>query len=392
MLKIDGVSNLIESYKNTISNDRVANLRAAKRFGELIEKDKIDEKEVSFKALMEGSLRAEGLDSIPSDEKELKEAVSSSAFPTLSNEVISTIAIPEFQKREEGLSDLYTEYETSDFQGEKLEGLTGTEGVKQVAPQEPYESSTFGEKTASIDVNKYGRTIELPMELVMADKNDRIRNKAAEIGEKFGQQFERHLIETLEIRTRSLIENESTSRAAVFNDNVISQSDFYSDDHSSVTGLDGQTNDNLATSGDAISLTGLKSGYSLFGDMVDEEGDNIVVSPKIMVVNTADEVDVWELLNTVQEPGSNNNTRNYFGPNGAKSLSVISTPYLSSSGIYYMGDPKKQLAVVYAIRPNVSTMGTDSEAAYRRDIVASYKFQVGFGVGQKDYRYIVKHS
>lgn len=391
MLRIDGVSDLIESYKDTISNDRVANLRAAKRFGELIESGKIDSNDVSFKAIMEGSLKAEGLDSVPSDEEELKEAVSTSAFPTLSKEVISTVAIPQFEEREEGLSDLYTEYEVNDFEGEKLEGLTATEGVKQVVPQEPYESSTFGEKTASINVNKYGRTIELPMELVMADKNDRIRNKASEIGEKFGQQFERHLIETLEISNRSLIENESTSKASVFNDNVIAQGDFYANDHSGITGLDGQVNDNLASSGDAISLTGLKSGYALFGDMVDEEGDSIVVSPKIMVVNTADEVDVWELLNTVQEPGSNNNTRNYFGPNGAKSLSVLSTPYLSSSGIYYMGDPKKQLAVVYAIRPNVST-NMDGEAAYRRDIVASYKFQVGFGVGHRDYRNIVKHN
>lgn len=391
MLNKDGYKNIIESHKNKISNSRIANMRAARQFGRLLEGDEIDHRDVSFKALMTACLEAEGFDEIPGTEEELKEAVSTSAFPAMSREVISDIMIPEFELRQEGLSQLYTEYETSDMEDEKLEGLTGTEGVKYVAPQEPYESSTFGEKTVSVSVNKFGRTIELPLELVMADKNNRIRNKAANIGEKFGQQFEQHLIETLEIKTRSLIPNESTSKAAVFDDTVISQDNFYNTDHSSVTGLDGQVNANTTSSGDAISLLGLKSAYKLFGSMVDEEGDNIVVAPKTMIIDASDEIDMWELLNTVQQPDSNNNNRNYFGPNGNVGLSVVSTPYLNSSGTFYMGDPQKQLVVVYAIRPNVSTMN-DGEAAYRRDIVSSFKFQTAFGMGHIDYRYIVEHT
>src|SRR6056297_622552 len=197
MLNKDGFKNIIESHRDKVSNQRIANMRASRQFGRLLESDEIDHRDISFRALMEACLEADGFETVPSNAEELKEAVSTSAFPAMSREVISDIMIPEFELGQEGLSQLYTEYETDDMEDEKLEGLTGTEGVKYVAPQEPYESSTFGEKTASISVNKFSRTIELPLELVMADKNNRIRNKAANIGEKFGQQFEQHLIETL---------------------------------------------------------------------------------------------------------------------------------------------------------------------------------------------------
>jgi hypothetical protein len=391
MIRKGGLKQLIESHKDKVSNGNIANIRAAKQFGRLMDKGEISVDDISFKALMEAAVEAEGMEEVPSDVEELKEAVSKSSFPKMTKYVISKIAIPEFEYREEGLQPLYTEVETNSSSRELLEGLTAAEGLAYVAPQEPYEGMDFGEKTAKIHVDKFGRRIDLPMELVMEDKNGRIRDKASQIGEKFGEQFEKFIIQTVEIDTRDLIPYESTSRAAIFNDTTISKGNFYSDDHSSVSGLDGQTNDNVAAPSSAFSVDGLKAGLTLFNSMKDEEGDLITVIPKIILTNLSNEIELWKVLNTAAKPGSNENTKNYFGPQGKKSFDVVSSPFLSVSDGYYMGDFKKQLVVVWGKRPTVTT-NHNSEDSYSRDIVSSWKISTIFGAGHRDYRYIGKVS
>lgn len=391
MIRKGGIRKLIESHKDKVSNGNIANLRAAKQFGKYVESDEISVDEISFKALMEACVEAEGMEQVPTDLDELKEAVSKSSFPKMTKYVISKIAIPEFEYREEGLQPLYTEVETNSSTRELLEGLTATEGLAYVAAQEPYEGMNFGEKTAKINVDKFGRRIDLPMELVMEDKNGRIRDKASQVGEKFGEQFEKFLIQTIEVDSRDLVPYEETSRAAIFNDTTIAKADFYSDDHSSVSGLDGQVNDNVAAPSSAFSTAGLTSGLKLFNSMKDEEGDLITVIPKVVLTSLANEIPLWEVLNTVKKPGGNENTKNYFGPNGKKSFDVVSSPFLSVSDGYYMGDFRKQVVVVWGKRPNVTT-NHNSEEAYSRDIVSSWKISTIFGAGHRDYRYISKVS
>lgn len=386
-----GITELIESHKKKVSSGRIANIKAAKQFGRLVENEELAVEEVSFKALLEGCLEAEGMNTDEYDEEDLQEAVSTSAFPKMSKYVISKIAIPEFEYREEGLQPLYTEVETNSSTSELLQGMTASEGLAYVAPKEPYEGMTFGEKTAKINVDKFGRRIDLPMELVMEDKNGRIREKASRVGEKFGEQFENFLVQTIEVDTRDMIPYESSSQAAIFDGSTITQANFYANDHSSVTGLDGQTNDNYANSSSAFSVSGLQSGLSLFNSMVDEEGDTITVIPKIILTSLSNELDLWEVINTIKKPGGNENTKNYFGPNGKKSFNIVSSPFLSLSDGFYMGDFRKQLVVVWGKRPTVTTR-SNSEEAYSRDIVASWKISTIFGAGHRDYRYIGKVS
>ena len=391
MNRIDTISNFIQSKVDEYGNAYMAYEAAGRELYDKLVSGKESSSNISIRALFEGCAKQVGIDYIDyGDTDMVKEAVSKSAFPNITKYVIASVMIPDFEYRKEQLSDLYTEGEASNSDSEELYGFTGEEGLEFVPAQGPVSFTDFGEKKCKVVLGKFQRAIGLTKELIYSDKTGQILDKARRIGEKFADQFEEFIIETIEIRPRTLFGFETASdlNCAVFDGTKVTQSNFYSTDHSSLSYMGGQVNVNLITT--ALSTSGVTAALQYAASMVDENGDKITVKPSVLLVHSAKAATAWQMLYSPMQYDTTNNAKNPFGPQGPYAFKLYHTPYLNDPDDWYLGDFKKQLVVLFWEKFNVTKTSANSEMSFMNDIVVAYKASVGFGAAHRDYRYIIK--
>ena len=190
--------------------------------------------------------------------------------------------------------------------------------------------------------------------------------------------------------TLNPFESSSKLQSAVFDGTSVSQANFYSADHSSLAYMGAQVNKNLITS-NGLDTAGLTAAYKEFPDFLDEDGDRITVRPKIMIVHPDNAVTAWQLTNSDGVYDSDKHAKNPYGPSGMRTLRIIQSPYINTATDWYIGDPSKQLVVLWGDKPAVVSM-KGGEADFRRDIVMSWKMSTIVGAGMRDYRYLIKNT
>ncbi len=379
-------------------NTQQAYESAGRQFAELHEDYKADRsKGVNFRYLpmrnlVEACLDEAGIDNSVLENDDISviaEAVGSSSFPNITKFLVHSEAIPAFERKEERVAPLFTELTATRTDIERIPGFTTPEGMRLTAPQEPIRRSKIAEKYAEIKIDKFTNSIDLTKEAIFNDRLGQLIQRASDIGQAAGVQFEKMLIQTIEILERTLLEGResSTVEAAIFDGNNTSRANFYKNDHSAVAGLGGQVNDNLQTN--VLGIAGLDAAMVLFSAMVDESGFEIAVTPSILLVHPSKVLTAWEITNSVSRPDSGNDAANFFGPNGARSFQVIESTFIGTSTQWYLGDFKKQVIVDYWQRPNIQMASKSHPDVFERDIVMAWKFATGYGMGHRDYRYIV---
>lgn len=395
-MRKDDYKNIIESHVLEHGDNKYAAYESAgKQFERLIREGKVNVLNISIKSLMEACLEQAGVEGIGLDSpiERLTEAVGSTSFPNITKYIVSSEVIPKFEYSTNRLAPLYTEGNSSRTDVERIAGFTANEGVEYVPEGYPSQETDFHEKYAEINLGKYNRTISLTKEAIYNDNTGQLIGRAASLGEVAGEQFEKFLIETVEIKNRTLLPFESgvgTSQyCAKFDGNVVTQAIYYSTDHSSYSYMGAQTNANKATA-TALDTDGLDTALRLFPNMKDERGEFITVNPRQLLVHTNNAMNAWQLTRSLQQYDTANNAKNPWGPGGMVNFDVVVSNYISTSTDWWMGDFKKQFVVLYWERPNISTQSKDSESAFTSDIVMRWKFQVCYGAGARDYRYVAK--
>ena len=394
MLHKGELVNLIESNVQKYGgNKKVAYEEVGKQILENIQMGKVNARSISFRGLLEACLQEAGYPEVPwgdnkSDTEELREAVGASSFPNITKYIISNEIIPPYEVRKQKLEPLYSEGTSSRSDVERIAGFTAKEGLEYVPEQGTVQYTDFHEKYVEVRLGKFQRAMGLSKEAIYNDNTGQIIDRASNVGNAFGEQLEEFLIQTIEMRPRSLLAWETTTnlQAANFEGTSVTNTNFYSTDHSSLAYMGLQTNSNKLTS--ALSTDGLKDAYLLFPEMTDEEGTKIAVEPKTILVHPAKAMIAWQLTRSIGQYDTSNNAKNPWGPGGMNTFNVVVSSFINTNTDWYMGDFKKQVKLLYWEKPNVISQGKDSNQSFTNDIVMAWRASVGMGAAHADYRFI----
>jgi hypothetical protein len=97
------------------------------------------------------------------------------------------------------------------------------------------------------------------------------------------------------------------------------------------------------------------------------------------------------MLDTDRIVGDEHNDTNQFGPRGRVKLRSITTPFLATTtGLFYMGTPRRSMLWLWVQKPNTQTIPANSIDSIKRKIVWEMVFNYYGGVGHRDYRWIQK--
>jgi|GEM_PF-2017292 len=389
--RIDETVKLIESHvAENKGNKYLGYESVGKQLLENLQAGKLKKSDISIRALFEACLKEAHPDeefSLSTDNHRLAEAVGSSSFPNITKYLVSSEAIPKYEYGMNEVAPLYTEMTATRTDVERIPGFTANEGVEFVPEGYPVQETSFHEKYAEIHLDKFGRSIALTKEAIYNDSTGQIIDRASSLGLVVSEQMKNFLIQTIEVLPRTLLgyESSSTLQCAKFDGNIVTRTNFYSTDHSSLAYMGSQTNANTASSC-GLSNTALDTALQLFASMTDERGTKIAVSPKTILVHTNKAVTAWQITNSLLQSDTANNAKNYWQGR----FNVVVSSYIATSTDWYMGDFGKQMVLLYWERPNVVAQSGNFESSFTSDIVMRWKFEVGAGAGHRDYRYIAR--
>lgn len=320
-------------------------------------------------------------------------AVSSSQFPTISKVIINKETIGSYEYYQEGHEQFVREIEGSNTQREYLAGFTDPEGPELRPELHSYEETNLGEQDVEVRMADFGRVISLSKEAIFNDRTGQLLDKAKTIGKLGGQHRAKMIIQTLEVKPRTAFK-EATSRAFVYKGTAYADTSFYATSH---TTLDGRVNKNLVASNALADYTDIQAALDVLPLMKSPNGHEIIVAPKYVIVPPALETVAWQILNsdTFTKDPSNAGTGVYhqpnpYGPKGMKTFTPFTSRYMAASTTWYLGDPAEQMRWIWIFRPATDSIGANSEQAFMRKIVLTYKFSYHGGVGHTDYTNIVK--
>lgn len=402
-IRKDALVSLVESHVTEYGKDKRQEAfdsagKQIARFHENYKAGKtggVDFRQTPYRMVVEACLEQadQDINVLQSDNIEaIAEAVGSSSFPNITKYLVHSEVIPAFEREEQRLAPLFTELTASRTDVERIAGFTTPEGFRLTAPQEPVRRTKVEEKYAEIQIDKFTNSIDLTKESIFNDRLGMLISKARDIGQASGIQFEQMLIQTIEISERTILEGRESggAEAAKFDGTVVTQANFYSDNHSALLYMGSQINDNNQTA--VLGITGLDSAMILFSSMKDESGFEIAVRPNVLLVSTNKFMSAWEIINSVNRPDTANEAANIFGPSGPRRFEVLDTVFLGDNNDWYLGDFQKQIVVLYWMRPNIQTASKGHSDNFEKDIVMAWKYSAGFGMGHRDYRYVVRSN
>ena len=299
---------------------------------------------------------------------EIFEAVDPTAFPVIVGKVISKKLMDAYQKAPVVGRKLVTEFSSS-LQIDRITGFTEAGDMKKLIAGEPYPHiSDIGEKWVQIEGDKYGKILDILEETVKFDQTGKLLMRAAAIGEGAAMFQEKHIMNTIQ--------------------DVSGYEAYYPSN--SQTALYAGGNSNVCT--DVLEdWTDMDAARLLIAAQTDEKGDPILIAAGNILVPNALEITAGRLYNSTVMVGAANAEENPM----QNRFKVVASPYLDlqSTTAWYLGDFKKQYVWKEVMPLNVQTRKSkDNEAAWERDVVASYKVRYFGDCGALDYRYVAKST
>lgn len=376
---------LYTAHRNRISDVREAQQATAKDIGKWLDTGKIKPADMSiremFDVLVLENLRARGsnFDLRFSDFDEIKEEISSSAFPYATGKLISPTVLNQYELDTTDIRSLFTETE-SNARTEDVVGFTDGDRPRHVEENEPYPEASLNEKRVQISNQKFGQGIALTVEAIRFDKTGELANRARNVGTYIADLLEEFACYRLSDVAWPEI-NETTSKAFVYGGTAQT---VFADTHA---GVDGQVNDNLVAAGNGgPSISQARTMENLLKAMKSERGRPVRIRPTTIFAHSQLESKLDQFFNR-QDFDLDSAERNV---NVFKSkYRIITSQFFPSTSYWYMGDPAKQSVIQWVWRPKVATQ---SQGDPKRDILVSYWVSMFVGIGLTDYRYVVRNN
>lgn len=382
------------SLQKSNNNPAIAGQLTADVLGKLLDSNKVETKDVKFNQMAQDLLP--NYDELRGgSDVDVALAVSSSQFPTISKIVINKETLGNYNFYMEDHGSLVKEIKGTNTQREYLAGFTDPEGPEMRPELHSYEETNLGEQDVEVRMADFGRVISLSKEAIFNDRTGQLLDKAQQIGKLGGQHRAKMIMQTLEIAARTAFK-EATSRAFVYKGTAYAASAFYAASHAT---LDGRVNKNLVTSNALVDYTDIKNALDVIPLMKSPSGNELVVTPKFIIVPSALEVTAWQILHsdTFSKDPNNAGTGIYhqpnpYGPKGLTTFKPFVSRYLSSDSTWYLGDPAEQMRWIWIFEPATDSLGATTDQAFMQKIVLKYKFSYHGGVGHTDYVNIIKNT
>jgi len=311
-------------------------------------------------------------------EQEVREALSSSAFPKISSALINRVVQQAYQKSTGQAMGLVTVIPSSQ-KDDTIVGFGEDMTPQEVPEGMSYQEGSITEKNHKIRNRKWGRIISLTAEMIKFDQTGQMIARARRIGESTRAKQERLIWD-------AIIEFASTGLYASWRPNGTATTLYSNTSNDPFTGgtLDNQITDVLTDE------TDITPAFALFGGYTDENGDPMVINPDTILVPIA--------LNSIASGivGSNQNVK-LTSPAGIKNIysgmNVVATPYidqLASATRWYIGEFKKQFVYteVFPFQVEQAKAGNDQE--FERDVINRFKAGFMGGAGAVTNRYVIE--
>lgn len=347
---------LAEAYENKGSDKRTAHLEMGKHVRRLIEEKKLDPQRVSFQGLYEQLV----------SRKNLEENLSSSAFPVISSEIISSVIIAAYQAFPKS-GDRLVRTVPSKLKVSNIAGWKAIGVIRKVNEREPYGQVTPpDEKTITIKNYKYGGLMDLTKESLFFDQTGELLNQARQLGEE-GARFREEII---------------MNKICDVEADALGGADLYS-----------IGNANLLTT-NPLGTAGWENAHvSLMDKKDDTTGKPIWVYGErpIMVVSAGN----WPLAEKLRV--------NEYGPQGTANLDVnlarnmfdiVVNPYLTkATTTWWYGGFNRQFRweEVWPLE-TYTRVGQDTEEGFKSDIIQQFKVSLYGGCGAADTRYVFENQ
>ena len=312
-----------------------------------------------------------------------KEDVSVTQFPLLTGTLLSKKMMNAYESRETVGDSLVTKF-PSKLLIDKVSGTFIKGSLQDIEAGMPYEhTGDIEEKYIQIVGKKRGAILDVTWEAINFDQTGQVLKAANDFGERMAVDKEQRLLNWVQ---------DIAGYRCYYPTNT--QTNIYQ-----AAGAARHTYGNLINNA-LQNWRDLDAAYQALALMKNDTGDPMLVRPKILLVPIALETTANRLIRNSKMPaprtgsgivGDSYNEENPF----RNRFTVISSPYLDeqSSVIWYLGDFKKQFLYKEVIKPEVLTRKDDkNDAAWERDILASYKLRYYGIVGAQDYRYVVKSA
>jgi len=302
---------------------------------------------------------------------DISEAVTSSAFPKITGELINSRLISAYESAATIGDNLCTTV-PSNKQIETIAGFTDAEGPEEVGESQDYKDSTVSEKYVTADNVKFGRMISITEEMIYFDKTGQILEKARRIGMKAAQKREKTILQGIQDINSNVYKPSGVATAffsATFG-NLIASNPF------GESGLEAVR----------------KAAQLMKDDSEGAEGDMdyilIDLNNMVVLVPSDLEVEAWQMANSTLTPESGDNANNFF----RQRFMPMTSPFITSRSTttWYAGNPKEDFWWTEVWPLQVLTQPTPHDDAFKKDIKARHKVRYYGGISAVDYRHWFK--
>lgn len=199
----------------------------------------------------------------------LKEAMSTSDFPTLFADILDRQLLASYQEYPNDYLDYVRTSTVPDFRSVKRYAVDGAEAVlPEVAELEEYPEASLSETADELSVRKYGRRLDLSWEAMVNDDLDAFRRNPDRLA-RAARRSEQRFITTLFV-------DSSGPHASLYDAS------------------------NTVTGNPVLSVESLQTAMTMFATLTDEDDEPIFVESVDLVVPPALEITAQNILNALE--------------------------------------------------------------------------------------------
>lgn len=261
--------------------------------------------------------------------------------------------------------------EKSTKREERYAGLFETDLPEEVLPGESYPESSLGEKKIYIANHKYGRMLNLDMELVWHDQQNQILRKAQSLGRGARLHQEQTVINyIIDANDNGWRETSAATGTAIYS-----------------TGAN--SHNNLLTT--ALSTTSLETAIQLMRNQRDDKGNPMLIVPDTFLGPLELEGTINRILKAQGQTGvanSNEDGYNYLKEQFGGSFKVLTSPFFSADDAndwYLMSRAMGALILQEVLPLTVLEEQSGSHVGFEKD-VKRFKVMNYWGLGAIDHR------
>jgi len=374
------VKALLEAHKNTYSDIRTAQRAVAEDVRKWVADGTVKPEDISIQESFQALVLEQNpnLDVRMSSVSELREAMVSSSFPTITTSLINATFMREYELATDDILQLVTQREST-RPVETYAGTTSGDRGSFTEEGAPYSEIQIGEKYITIPNFKFGKGVSMTREMVLFDQTGKLVERARANGEYLGNLVSTFVSYRLADTAWSEVDIAGTSQALVING---TRRAMYADTHAS---WDTYANDNSYTAS-LPSISTVKAMRKLLSGMKDEKGEYVVARPKVVFGHDLMRDDLIQFFVAQEyDLGSAERDRNIY----QNSVKVVTTPFFPSTTAWYYGDPARQTILQWVWQPRTVH---DDMGDPRRDIIGSWWSSMMLGVGCEDYRFVIYNA